>query len=178
VGGDGLDAGTAAHGRDCARIRCSQGCGVGGIVAPLCAGREHRIVRVADPDRHVADEGDARSAAVHGEGEQHDHPVLGGGRAAGAGLIGDQVALAEHHGFAVDHADGLDDVHVLADDRGDVRGAGEPAGEGELEAAGLGDILIAPVEVNDDGLRAVQAGAVGVGQDLRSARPVDRPGMG
>jgi hypothetical protein len=31
-----------------------------------------------------------------------------------------QVALAEHHQLAVEDADGLDDVHVLADDRGDV----------------------------------------------------------
>src|SRR6266496_3081600 len=55
--------------------------------------------------------------------------------------------------------------------------AGELAGEGELEAAGPGDILIAPVNVDDDGLRAVGAGAVRVGQDLRGAGPVDRPRM-
>ena len=33
-------------------------------------------------------------------------------------------------------ADRPDDLHVLADDRGDIGGAGERAGEGELEAAG------------------------------------------
>jgi len=66
------------------------------------------------------DETDAPSAAVHGNGEQHDHPVLRGGRAAGTRLIGDQVAFAEDDKLAVDNADGLDDVHVLADDRGDV----------------------------------------------------------
>jgi hypothetical protein len=75
------------------------------------------------------------------------------------------------------HADGLDNMHVLAGDCGDVGRAGELAGEGELEAAGLGDILIAPVNVDDDGLRAVGAGAVRVGQDLRRAGPVDRPPM-
>jgi hypothetical protein len=62
-------------------------------------------------------------------------------------------------------------VHVLADDRGDVGRAGERAGEGDLEAAGLGDILIAPVQVDDDDLGAVGAGAVRVGQDLRRAGP-------
>jgi len=61
---------------------------------------------------------DARAAAVHGDSEQHDHPVPGGGRAAGGGLVGDQVALAEDDQLAVEDADGLDDVHVLADDRG------------------------------------------------------------
>ena len=51
------------------------------------------------------------------------------------------------------------------------------AGERELEAAGLGDVLIAPVDVDDDDLRAAGAGAVRVGQDLRRAGPVDRPGV-
>ena len=112
--------GNAAGDRDRALIGCAQGGGVGGIGAPGGARREHYVVRVADPYRHVADETDARAAAVHGDGEQHDHPVLGGGRAAGAGLVGDQVALAKHDQLAVEDADGLDGVHVLADDRGDV----------------------------------------------------------
>jgi hypothetical protein len=58
-------------------------------------------------------------------------------------------------------------VHVLADDRGAVGRAAERAGEGELEAAGPGDILIAPVNVDDDDFGAVGAGALRVGQDLR-----------
>src|SRR2546429_8662214 len=142
VGGDRLDAGAAAGDRDGAFIRGAQGGGVGGVGAPGGAGGEHQVAGVADPDRQVVDEADACSAAVHGDGEQDDHPVLGGGRAAGAGLVGDQVAFAEHDQLAADDADGLDDVHVLADDRGDVGRAGEPVGECELKAAGLVSVLI------------------------------------
>ena len=44
------------------------------------------------------------------------------GRAAagGGGLVGDQVALAEHDRLAVQEPDRLDHVHMLADDRGDM----------------------------------------------------------
>ncbi len=88
---------------------------------------------------------DARSAAIHADRQQHDHPILGSGRTAGTDLIGDQVALAEHDQLAVDDADGLDDMHVLVGDRGDIGRAGKLAGEAELKAAGLDDILIAPM---------------------------------
>src|SRR5215471_3872317 len=120
LGGDRLDARTAPGYRDSALIRCAQGRGVGPVGAPREAGREHHVVGMADPDRHVVNEGDACSAAVHGDREQHDHPVLRSGRAAGSGLVGDQVALAEDDQLAVDGADRLDDMDVLADDGGDV----------------------------------------------------------
>src|SRR5205814_6275954 len=112
VGGDRLDPGSASGDCDCALIRGAQGGGVGGVGAPGGARGQDQVVGVADPDRQVVDEADARSAAVDGDRQQDDHPVLGGGRAAGAGLVGDQVAFAEDDQLAVDDADGLDDVHV------------------------------------------------------------------
>ena len=58
AGRDRLDLGTASGDRDRALIRRAQGRGVRGIGAPRGACREHHEVRVADPDRHVADKGD------------------------------------------------------------------------------------------------------------------------
>jgi hypothetical protein len=58
AGGDRLDLWTAPGDGDRTRIRDAHDCGVGGVGAPRGAGREHHEVRVADPDRHVADKGD------------------------------------------------------------------------------------------------------------------------
>jgi hypothetical protein len=44
------------------------------------------------------DDGDARAAAVHGDGEQHDHPVLGGGRAAFHPTPGEVITIAASAG--------------------------------------------------------------------------------
>jgi hypothetical protein len=67
------------------------------------------------------DDRDPCTAAVHPDRQQHDHPVLGGSRVTGTELVGDQVAFAEHDSLAADEPDGLDDVHMLADDRSDGR---------------------------------------------------------
>ena len=175
VGGDRLNAGRAPDGRDGAPVGGAQGSGVGVIGAPRDAGRQHHEVGRADPDRHVVDDRDPGAAAVDPDGQQHDHPVLRRGREPRADLVGDQVALAEHDRLAVHEPDRLDDVHMLADDRGDGRGAGEPTGQLQLKAAGLGDVFVTPVKVDDHGLRAGPAGAAGIGQDLCRAGPVDRP---
>ena len=76
VRGDGLEAGTAADNRDCALIGCAQGFGIGGIGAPRTAGWKHHVVRMPDPDRHVADQCDTGAMAAYCDGEQDDHAVL------------------------------------------------------------------------------------------------------
>ena len=78
-----------------------------------------------------------------------------------AGLVGQQLALAEHDQLAVDALDRLDDVDVLADDRGDVGIPGQRVGRAQLERARLGDVLVAPVEVDDHHLGSALAGQRG-----------------
>lgn len=66
VGGDRLDAGSAADLGDGAPVGGAGGGGVGVVGAPGGAGRQHREIARVDPDRHVVDDRDPCPAAVRG----------------------------------------------------------------------------------------------------------------
>src|ERR671923_1449545 len=129
------------------------------------------------PDRHVARPPDARPSLGDLEVEERDKPVLGLRRTTRGGLVRHQVSLAEHDDLPVDTPYRLDDVNVLADDRGDRGRAGEPARERELLGRRRVLVLGAPMQVDDHGVGTLPARGPGIGQDPARSRPVERPGV-
>jgi len=85
--------------------------------------------------------------------EERDEAILRCGRTAGGGLIGEQVALPVHDRLSIYTPDGLDDVHVLADDRVDDSRARQRDSQAALEGTWLVAILVTPVHAHHDHAR-------------------------
>ena len=86
--------------RQCA-VRGAQGGGAGVVGVPGGAGGQHDEVGLADPGRHVVDDGDPCPVAVHPGPCAARSSRPGRPRAARGGVVGDQVTLAEHNRRAV-----------------------------------------------------------------------------
>ena len=128
-----------------------------------------------DPHRNVVDGADGRPSVEHMDVQHRDEAVLRFRGAAGGSLIRDQVAFAIHDEPPGDLLDRLHHVDVLTDDDVDQTVPEEIVGDGELLLVGRVHVLVSPMEVHDDELRALPPGAPGIRHDPWERDDVVRP---
>ena len=159
----------------------------GGLQGRAGGGRQRRVGQggqhradpeggVLDPGRHIADRPHPGRAPVPADRHLDQDAVLGAGRAAGRGLVGQRVAHAVGDPLGPDPLDRLHHVDVVAEDEVDLGGGQQPPGQVALGRAGGGLVLLAPVQQHDHEPGPGPPGGAGVGQDAGRVDQVDQPG--